>query len=59
MIDNHGKNDGGWGPQPIKFMPPKSIDGGPFFYRLAWWMAVITALLYLAAHLEDWLHSIF
>lgn len=59
MIDNHGNNDGGWGPQPIKFIPPKSEVGGPLFNRLAGWMVVITGVLYVAALVEDWLHSVF
>ena len=59
MFDNHGKNDSGWGPQPIKFIPPKSVDGGPFFYKLAGWMIVVTGILYVAAVIEDWLHSVF
>jgi hypothetical protein len=59
MIDNHGNNDGGWGPQPIKFMPPKSVGGDPVMGHIALWMVVITGLLYVAALVEDWLHSVF
>ncbi|MGB8816845.1 MAG: hypothetical protein WCC66_02880 [Rhizobiaceae bacterium] len=61
-LNDHRENEGGWADRPLPWRVQPGFGGsggGRFFHGLAWIMAGVTALLYLAALFEDWLHSIF
>jgi hypothetical protein len=61
-LNDHEENEGGWADRPLPYRIPPGFGGsggGPFFHGLAWVTVGVTALLYLAALIEDWLHAIF
>jgi hypothetical protein len=61
-INEREKGEGGWADRPLPWRIQPGFGGsggGALFHTLAWLMAGITALLYLVAVVEDWLHVFF